>query len=411
MKRIYTLLILTFCITQFAFTQNKVYLSQTGLVDSIYSQVLGQSRKIYIQAPQHIKANQKYPVAYVLDGEILLPAVKTIHDYYSGGYMPEMFIIGISNDHDRLRDLTTSPVKTLYDMPAREANGEAENFVTFLNEELFPHIENNYPVTGYRTLIGHSYGGLFTMYALINHSDLFANYLAIDPSMDWDDQRLLKEAKEKLTSKQFAHQALFISLSGQLHMQNSSITIDNVMEDQSEFTLFARSNIETSEFIKSLDNNGLSYEWKFYPNDLHGTVQLPSIMDGLISIFSWYQMENTDKINNPQTTKEELLAIIDHRENKLKAHFGYLEAPYPEDLLNMSGYMNMEFNQLDKSKMYFEQAIKYYPKSANVYDSMADFYESQGDYANAIKYVKKALEINQKEYYQKRIKALNERMK
>ena len=73
-------------------------------------------------------------------------------------------------------------------------------------------------------------------------------------------------------------------------MQNSEITIDNVNDDTSEYTLFARSNIEFSRLAEKSD---LRSFWKFYPNDLHASIPLPSIMDGLISIFSWYQMENT----------------------------------------------------------------------------------------------------------------------
>lgn len=123
------------------------------------------------------------------------------------------------------------------------------------------------------------------------------------------------------------------------------------------------------------------------------TIPFPSIMDGLISIFKWYQMENTDKINSFYTPKEELLSIIKHREQKLKDHFEYAEPPYPEELLNMSGYMNMDMQQLDKAKMYFELAIEYYPESENAFDSMADYYERNGDNGNAIKYVTKAFEM------------------
>jgi len=78
-------------------------------------------------------------------------------------------------------------------------------------------------------------------------------------------------------------------------------------------------------------------------------------MDGLISLFEWYQWENTDQFNSPDTPKEDLLSIIKYREQKLKDHFGYFEPPYPEEILNMSGYMNMDMEQFEKAKMYFER--------------------------------------------------------
>lgn len=393
--------------------QNQQYLQKVGVLDSLYSRILNESRKIYIQLPASYQPakNQKYPVVFILDGEMLLPTVNDVHNYYSGGFMPEMVLVGISNDKNRTRDLTTSIITTKYGMPFNSKNGEAYNFSEFIEKELIPFIENKYPVTDFRTLIGHSYGGLFTIYTLINQPDLFANYLAIDPSLDWDDQKLLKEAQGLLANRTYENKSLFMSLSGQLHMQNAQITIDNVMQDTTDYTLFARSNIAFSNAVQQNAHNGLSFEWKFYPRDLHGTIPFPAIMDGLISLFEWYQMENTDKINSFDTPREELLSIIKYRGKKLKDHFGYAEPPYPEELLNMSGYMNMDMQQLEKAKMYFELTMEYYPESANAFDSMADYYEAQGDFTNAIKYVTKALELSGNDSYRKRIEELKMKRK
>ena len=296
--------------------QNQQYLQKIGVLDSLYSEILNESRKVYIQLPASYdpEKKQKYPVAFILDGENFLPTVNDVQNYYSGGFTPEMVLVGIANDKNRIRDLTTSTITTKYGMPFNEKNGEADNFRKFIQEELIIFIESKYPVTNYRTLIGHSYGGLFTISTLIHQPNLFANYLAIDPSLDWDNQKLLKEVQELLPSPKYQGKSLFMSLSGQLHMQNSQVTIDNVMQDTTDYTLFPRSNIAFSKMVEQRIDNGLSFEWKFYPKDIHGTIPLPSIMDGLISIFEWYQMENTDKINSFDTSKEELYRIIKHRE-------------------------------------------------------------------------------------------------
>ena len=331
MKKI-TLLVIAFCGT--IVLGNKIcaqnhqrsqFLQKVGAVDSLYSKTLNEFRNIYVQLPASYSSekNQKYPVVYILDGELFLPTVNDVQNYYSGGFTPEMVLVGISNDKNRVRDLTTSTITTKYGMPFNEKNGEADNFRQFIETELIPYIENKYPVTNYRTLIGHSYGGLFTISTLIHQPELFANYLAIDPSLDWDDQKPLQEAREVMAAYGYKNKALFMSLSGQLHMQNSKITIDNVMQDTTDFTLFARSNIAFSNLVKQNAKNGLSFEWKFYPKDIHGTIPFPSIMDGLVALFEWYQMENTDKINSFETTKEELFGIIKYRAEKLKAHFGY----------------------------------------------------------------------------------------
>lgn len=384
---------------------------QIGQIDSLYSEVLQESREIYIQLPESFnpQSDVKYPVAYIIDGDVMLNALHTVHSYYSGGFIPEMILIGISNAENRTRDLTTSELSERREQVYSEENGGAEKFTQFIESELFPFVENNYPATNYRTLIGHSYGGLFTVNTLLKHPDLFANYLAIDPSMDWDDQKLLKESKEILSQKSFNGKSLFVSLGGQLHMADTDITIDNVMKDTTEFTLFARSNIELSNIVNYNKHNGLGFYWKFYPNDLHGTIPLPSIMDGLIEVFSWYQMEDINKFNDPETPKEVLYDIIKRRETKLKAHFGYAVAPYPDFLFNMSGYMSMDMGYPEKALMYFQLNTEYYPDDANTYDSLADYYEAQNDTGNALKNVLKAYELSGSDYHKKRLEQLRAR--
>ena len=265
--------------------ENKEFLENIGVIDSIYSKTLEEYRRIYIQLPDSYltENDEKYPVVFILDGEVLLPTVNNFQNFYSGGFTPEMVLVGISNAKNRRRDLTTSKIKETNGRPFNGENGKASNFSDFIEKELIPFIENKYPVTNFRTLIGHSYGGLFTIYTLINHPHLFTNYLAIDPSLDWDNQKLLKEAQGAFATQKYENKSLFMSLSGQLHMQDSKVTIDNVMQDTTELTLFSRSNIAFSNLVKKNAKNGLTFEWKFYPGDLHGTVAFPSIMDGLIS--------------------------------------------------------------------------------------------------------------------------------
>lgn len=387
--------------------KESAYLQQLGLKDSLYSNSLSETRIIYVQLPSGYKPESQleYPVVYLLDGEVLLPALSTVYENYYGGFMPEMILIGISNDHDRTKNLTPTTITTKYGMPFKEENGEAATFARFLKEELIPFVENKYRATSYRSLVGHSYGGLFVCHELINDPKVFANYLAIDPSLDWDDQQLLKQAQKSFPTVEHKGKAIFMSMSGQLHMQDPTINMDNLLQDTSDFTLFSRSNVLLSNLLKE-KGKGLKSYWKHYPNDIHGTVPLPSMLDGMLALFQWYQMEQTDKFNSPDTPKDELYEIVKYRAQKLKTHFGYSVPPYPEELMNMSGYMNLDMGQPAKARMFFELAAEYYPSSANAFDSLADYYESQDDKANALKAVTKAYALSGSEYHKQRMEAL-----
>ena len=358
-------------------TGQSAYLDIVGTRDSLFSNTLEEQRIFWVQLPENFnpESKQLYPVVYVLDGAVHLQAVSTVLSYNWGGFMPEMIIIGISNRNNRTRDLTTSEIQTRRGAAYNQETGGAENFTLFIEKELIPYVEASYPATTYRTLIGHSYAGLFTINMLMNHSDLFNNYIAIDPSLDWDNQKLLKHSRELLSTGDFNGKSLFMSLSGQLHMQNSDITIENVMQDSSDYTLFARSIIDFSNAIKENPKVGLNFHWKFYEKDLHGTVSLPSILDGLKFLFEWYPIENTDMFNSPDTPLDELIQIIRNREHKLKDHFGYFVPPFDEELLIMLGYMNLEWGNPQKSLAFFQLALEYYPDSAEALKNIEELKE------------------------------------
>lgn len=414
MKKLTWLILFAFflLIHQKANTQS-AHLFEIGKVDSVYSKILKESREIYIQLPENYQPDGqlKYPVIYVLDGDVLLNAVSTVYSFYWGGFLPEMIIVGISNKEHRTRDLTPSKITTKYGMPFNEENGEAENFTQFIITELIPFIERNYATTDYRTLIGHSYGGLFAINMLINHNDVFDNYLAIDPSLNWDDQKLLKQSKEVFSKESFKGKSLFLSLGGILHMQKEDVTIDNVMEDTSDYTLFARSNIEFSRLARSNAQNGLRHRWKFYEQDYHGTIPLPSILDGLIYLFEWYQMEHIQEFNDPETPIEVLMEIIEYRRKKLSDHFGYAVPPYGQDLFEMLGYMHLEMGQMEKSLMFFKLNLYYYPFNANTYNSLADYHVAKKNYNSAFIDISRAYAISGKDYHKKKKEEIRIKMK
>ena len=393
------LLILFLLISNILASQNKV-------VDSIFSTSLDENREFWVKLPEtySLNSDQKYPVVYLLDGFSLQNTLETIYDNYWGHYLPHMILVGISNKNNRTRDLTTSQIKTRRGSVVNVETGGATKFTQFIENELIPHIDNTYPTTPYRTIIGHSYAGLFTINTLLNHNYLFNNYIAIDPSLDWDNQKLLKEAKEKMVKENYNGKSLFVSLAAeQLHMWNEEINMLNIMDDTSEFTLFARSIIEFSTFVKSQKQNGLSFSWKVYEEDLHGTVPLPSIRDGLVFLFKWYQFKSPQKYNNPETSVEELTELLKKQEQIYSTNFGYSFPPMIEEMLNGYGYMNLQMGQPEKAFVFFKLNIEYFPKSPNAYNSMADYYEAQNDISNAIIFTKKATELSDNEYYKNRI--------
>ncbi|HEY6506219.1 MAG TPA: alpha/beta hydrolase-fold protein [Chitinophagaceae bacterium] len=162
--------------------------------------VAGQEYELQILLPGGYKnSTKKYPVVYLMDSQWDFPLVKSLYgEHYYDGFIPELIVVGVTwggvnpnPDSLRARDYT----------PTREnrqpQSGGADNFLSFMKNELFPFIETNYKADpANRTLMGCSLGGLVTLYALFTQPELFTGYAAASPAVGWDREVLYKYEKD-----------------------------------------------------------------------------------------------------------------------------------------------------------------------------------------------------------------------
>lgn len=77
--------------------------------------------------------------------------------------------------------------------------GGAEAFLEFLIGDLRDDLSRRLPVNPERhCLCGHSFGGLFALRAFLIRPRSFRKYVALSPSIWWDDRRLFKELEANL---------------------------------------------------------------------------------------------------------------------------------------------------------------------------------------------------------------------
>jgi predicted alpha/beta superfamily hydrolase len=140
------------------------------------------------------KTSAPCPVVYVLDAETNFGATSYIaRRLTKNGDIPDVLVVGIAYDTTyedfyarRARDLTPVAV------PRFPGSGGAARFARFLERELFPFVAAHYrALPGDRTLYGHSFGGLFALYALFEHPGLFQRVLAVSPSIWYADRDLV----------------------------------------------------------------------------------------------------------------------------------------------------------------------------------------------------------------------------
>ena len=104
-------------------------------------------------------------------------------------------------------------------------------------------------------------GGLMVMNILLKHSDMFNYYAAIDPSMWWDDQRLLIESKKILAEKTFENRALFLAVANTVERD---LDIAQIKKDTTNKTSLIRPSLEMADYLNNHVQNKLHFSWKFY---------------------------------------------------------------------------------------------------------------------------------------------------
>lgn len=388
-----------------------------GQIDSIYSNILNESRKIWVHIPESATngtfSETKYPVLYLLDGPGHFYSVTgMIKQLSTNGntIVPEMIIVAIPNTN-RDRDLTPTHVDIDFFSgdSIQSASGGGNKFLDFVEDELIPHIERTYPAATYKTFVGHSLGGLSVINALITRPKLFNNYIAIDPSLWWDDQTFLNLADSILTVNKFDGNSLYV---GVANTMNEGMKIDAVRNDTTKSTARIRSILQ---FVNSIDNiidNRLLFGWKYYDNEDHGSIPLITEYDALHFLFSWYTFHGLNKFFDPSSTAtvEELINLVNSHYENVSNRIGSKVLP-PEQFINSIGYGLMDNNLLDKASALFDLNIQNYPKSSNVYDSRGDCYLVQQDSIKALEYFTRALEVGNNDYSQEKIDMLKQKLK
>ena len=381
-----------------------------GTIDSIHSKILNENRKIWVYLPdswrQEDFAKVKYPVVYLLDGDqhfySVASMIQELSSVNGNSVCPEMIVVGIPNT-DRTRDLTPTHVDfdpMMNGMGSMTTSGGGEQFITFIKKELIPYIDSAYPTLPYRTIIGHSFGGLTVINTLIHHKELFTAYVAIDPSMWWDRKNLLAEVGHILTKEDYKGKCLFLGIANTMRR---GMKIANAKKDTSLRTLHIRSILSLNELLQKNRGNGLLYDSKYYIHDDHASVPLIATYDALHSIFKFYDFKlDPEPFLN---ISMKIIAKLEKHFQDISKYFGF---PYhvPEAMTNHLGYSALSQKKLTEAEYLFKTNVANYPTSFNVYDSMGDFYVETGEKQKAVENYIKALAIKESSDTRNKLKAL-----
>ena len=198
--------------------------------------VVKQEYQISVNFPDSYGAGNRFPVLYVTDGNENFPLVRTIYrELRDENKIPEILIIGIGYPTDswdkiqdlRARDLTPFSYTPVYSGSPQQGfslgTGGAPQFLRFIRDELTPIVDSKYATRPDDTsLLGHSLGGLFTLYALFQGSGMFQRFVAGSPSIWWADAAIFRTEEAFADSHPDLAAHLYIGAGS----EEGSITVD-----------------------------------------------------------------------------------------------------------------------------------------------------------------------------------------
>lgn len=332
-----------------------------GTRHHLQSKILGEDRVYLIHAPLGYQYKQRrYPVLVVLDAEDNFAHTAAAIDVLSRNErIPELIVVGINNT-DRTRDLT--PTKD-----PMQSSGGAANFLSFIADELLPQVDRTYPTRPYRILIGHSLGGLFAVNALVTRPEVFNAYLAISPSLWWDDQSLVTQAKSFFESHRELKGDLYMTMADEDGpMLGGAWKLSAIMEE----------------------HRSPEFRWRFERSvkESHGTIPYLSTYEGLQTLFDGYSLRGNELSQNPQPRE------IEDRYARVSKRMGYEVLP-PADAWFDAARPYFERHDLEQVAVLLRRAHELAPKNPRPLLWLAEHAADTKDETRGVDYLKQVLEI------------------
>lgn len=233
----------------------------------------GRSYRIFVYEPPVAAPARGFPVLYFLDGNAMFATAVDVvtlqmrRSEVTG--VPPSVVIGIGYPAASPLDLARRRFDyTPHGSGSQTDGGGADDFQSFLEEELKPAIEAMMPIDRERqALFGHSLGGLFVLYSLFNNPGLFQSYTAASPSIWWNDRSIVTQEAAFAERIRRSHAAirLLVTVGGMEQMPRAfagSASEFSVVEDAATL----------AERLQLLKSDRLNVSFMELPEETHVSV-------------------------------------------------------------------------------------------------------------------------------------------
>lgn len=295
-----TILIVLACVT-YAFSFAQVTYKE------ISSARLSSERKLKIKLPKDYdsKAEEKYPVIIVFDGDYLFEPVAGQVDFQTYfDNMPSSIVVGIMQGEERFYDSYYDPLTGL-------PTESGLRFHDFVADELLPYLDKEYNTSKFRVAVGHDIMGNFINSYLFKEDLDFNAYVCISPDFVGSLRNFVSKRLELFKDDIF------------YYLATSEKDIPEIREKI----------MATNTLINEVENQNLTYYFDDFESETHYSLVTGAISRSFDKIFDIYnplrEKELEEKVWPYEGTLDQYLV---DRYNRVEKLFGIKKEINAEEL-------------------------------------------------------------------------------
>ena len=239
-----------------------------GETFTIDSKILSETRRINVYLPPGYAESPaaRLPVLYMPDGGIaedFLHVAGLVQVSVGNATMRPFLLVGVENTQRR-RDMT-GPTESEEDKKIAPRVGGSDAFRRFFRDELMPQVKGRYRTTGETAIVGESLAGLFVMETFLLEPDLFDTYIAFDPSLWWNKQKLVNDAAKRLAARPDLKKTLYFAISGESGIADATQRLATVLGKNAP--------------------RGIRWHYEKMPDEKHSTIYHPAALRAFRVVF------------------------------------------------------------------------------------------------------------------------------
>jgi predicted alpha/beta superfamily hydrolase len=340
------------------------------------SEFVKDTRLIKIWTPKDYSKDKKYTVVYTLDAHSLFDITCSDVNYLSNknvGAIPNTIVVGVFFK-DKNEDMGI-----VWEEGTLNKGGQA--FQKMLNKELVSHIDENYPTTGFNTIIGHSKSSTYINFLLLNAKSKFKGFIAMS-------QYELKNDEKNFTEM----------LQGKLS-ETIYYFVASASKDE-EYRVKSGQNFE--KIFTATQNPQVKFEHYLFKKGNHLTVALMALPQGLVHVYQDFKsLDATDEalISTLSRVKTNPLLYLKKHKEDLEKLYGIQPVSTVDDLYFMMALAekNRDYEQI---RELWDFAQTEYKDEEGLNFMFAQLYEGAGILKTAEEFYLKHLETDDfKAYY------------